>query len=84
MLADGGFYDNLSFYRIAPDFVIETGDPKNYYFFMERLRDLLLISAPYFKVVQIVPAIEDGYVAFERAHAATPSKASGGGCAPAG
>lgn len=29
MLADGGFYDNLTFYRVATDFVIESGDPRN-------------------------------------------------------
>jgi cyclophilin family peptidyl-prolyl cis-trans isomerase len=28
-LADGGFYDGLQIFRIAPDFVMQTGDPRN-------------------------------------------------------
>lgn len=29
-----------------------------------------LLTVPYFEVLQILPAIEDGYVAFERAETA--------------
>ena len=28
-LASGGFYDNLAFFKIVPDFVIQSGDPRN-------------------------------------------------------
>lgn len=45
--------------------MIETGDPKAYYFFIEGLRDSALISTPYFEVVQTIPAVEDGYQAYE-------------------
>lgn len=45
--------------------LIETAQPAAHYFFMERLRDSVLLTEPYFEVLQIVPAIEDGYRAFE-------------------
>lgn len=28
-LAEGGFYDGLSFFRIVPDFIVQSGDPRN-------------------------------------------------------
>lgn len=34
--------------------------------FVVLLRDSPMITVPYFEVVQIIPAIEDGYIAFER------------------
>ena len=34
---------------------------------MEQLRDTVLITHPYFEVVQIVPTVEEGYQAFEAA-----------------
>lgn len=46
--------------------MVETDDPAHHYVFMERLRDSPMITVPYFEVVQIIPAIEDGYIAFER------------------
>lgn len=45
--------------------MIESGDPQAYYFFIEGLRDSPLICTPYFEVLQIVPAVEDGYRAYE-------------------
>ncbi len=48
--------------------LIETTDPVAHYFFMERLRDSVLLTEPYFEVLQIIPAIEEGYVAFESDH----------------
>ena len=50
--------------------LVETEDPLKNYDFMERLRDSPLLTVPYFEVLQILPAIEDGYVAFERAETA--------------
>lgn len=62
------YFDAEAFTAACSDVMMtETHDPAKHYFFMERLRDTPLISAPYFEVVQIVPAMEDGYVAFERA-----------------
>ena len=46
--------------------LVETDDPLKHYDFMERLRDSPLLTEPYFEVLQIIPAIEDGYVDFER------------------
>jgi cyclophilin family peptidyl-prolyl cis-trans isomerase len=28
-LAEGGFYDGLSFFRLVPEFIVQTGDPRN-------------------------------------------------------
>lgn len=49
--------------------MIETDDPKDYYFAMESLRDSPLIAKGYFEVVDIIPAFEDGFRAYEAAHA---------------
>jgi hypothetical protein len=45
--------------------LVETGSPLAYYDFMERLRDSALITEPYFQIVRIVPAVEDGFRGFE-------------------
>ena len=50
--------------------LVETDDPLKHYYFMERLLDSPLLTVTYFEVLQILPAIEDGYVAFERAETA--------------
>jgi len=44
----------------------EADDLIDFYFVMERLRDSALFAKPYFELVQIVPAIEDGFRHFER------------------
>jgi hypothetical protein len=36
---------------------------------MERLRDTDLFAKPYFEIVNIIPAIEDGFRAFEQSAA---------------
>lgn len=62
------YFDAEAFSASCSDvMMIETDDPKHHYFFMERLRDSVLITEPLFEVVQIVPAIEDGYADFEQA-----------------
>lgn len=45
--------------------MVETDDPARHYGFMERLRDTPLLHEPYFEVLQIIPAIEDGYRDYE-------------------
>lgn len=61
------YFDAEAFTALCSDVMMtETDNPQNHYFFMERLRDSPLISEPYFEVVQVVPAIEDGFVEFER------------------
>lgn len=45
--------------------MVETRDPRHHYFFMEQLRDSPMFSAPYFEVLNIISAIEDGYQAYE-------------------
>lgn len=68
------YFDAEAFSALCSDvMMVETDDPQQHYFFMERLRDTPLITEPYFEVVQIVPTIEDGYVAFENAEAGTES-----------
>jgi hypothetical protein len=46
--------------------VFETTDMMAYYFTMERLRNTALISAPYFEVVSIIPAVENGFRLFRQ------------------
>ena len=60
------FFDAEAFTSLCSDVVMtQTTDPKHHYFFMEGLRDSPLIAHPYFEVVHIVPAIEEGYKAYE-------------------
>jgi hypothetical protein len=64
------YFDAEAFTASCSDvMMIETDDPQHHYFFMERLRDSPLLSEPLFEVVQVVPAIEEGFVAFEQAEA---------------
>lgn len=59
-------FDAEAFSGICSDvLLVEATDPQQHYFFIERLRDTPLINQPYFEVVHIIPAIEDGYRAFE-------------------
>lgn len=45
--------------------MFQTEDLKQYYFMIERLRDSILITYPYFELVEIIPTIEDGFRQFE-------------------
>ncbi|NNP72497.1 hypothetical protein A7P53_07945 [Acinetobacter defluvii] len=45
--------------------MFQTEDMKQYYFLTERLRDSILITHPYFEIVEIIPTIEDGFRLFE-------------------
>jgi hypothetical protein len=60
------YFDAEAFSASCSDLMlIETDDLTQYYDFMETLRDSPMIAVPYFKVVQIIPAIEEGFRAFE-------------------
>jgi hypothetical protein len=60
------YFDAEAFSASCSDLMlIETEDLTPYYDFIERLRDSPIITTPYFKVVQIIPAIEEGFRAFE-------------------
>lgn len=43
----------------------QAKDMQSFYFAIEQLRDSVLITKPYFKRVEIIPAIEDGFKLFE-------------------
>jgi hypothetical protein len=47
--------------------VFETTDMQAYYFVMERLRNTALLSVPYFEIISIIPAMENGFREFQRA-----------------
>jgi len=51
--------------RCTDVLMFETEDLHAYYLAIERLRDTPLITVPYFKVVDIFPTIEDGYLALD-------------------
>ena len=56
------FYDAEAFTgRITDVAVFETANLRAYYFLIDALRDTPFLGLPYFEVVEIVPAIEDGY-----------------------
>ncbi|AEX51815.1 darcynin family protein [Rahnella aquatilis CIP 78.65 = ATCC 33071] len=47
--------------------MFEAEDMESFYFAIERLRDSELITKPYFEMVDIIPSLENGYKAFEKA-----------------
>ena len=60
------YFDAEAFSAGCSDLMmIETPDLTQYYDFMETLRDSPMIATPYFKLVQIIPAIEGGFRDFE-------------------
>jgi Darcynin, domain of unknown function len=60
------YFDAEAFSASCSDvMMITTSDLQQYYDFIETLRDSPMFALPYFRVVQIVPAIEDGYRDFE-------------------
>lgn len=61
-------FDAEAFSTVCSDvMLIEASDPAHHYGFVERLRDSPLMTVPYFELVQIIPAIEDGFRRFEEA-----------------
>jgi hypothetical protein len=60
------YFDAEAFSASCSDvMMITTSDLRQYYDFIETLRDSPMFALPYFRLVQIVPAIEDGYRDFE-------------------
>jgi len=45
--------------------MFQAKDMQSCYFTIERLRDSILITEPYFELVEIIPTIEDGFRLFE-------------------
>ena len=65
------FYDAEAFSGRCTDVaVFETGDLQAYSFLVDGLRDTAFFSHPYLQVLDFVPAVEDGYVEYDKAHAA--------------
>jgi hypothetical protein len=59
-------FDAEAFSAVCSDVsLFETDDLEAYYFAIERLRDSAIFSKPYFEVVAIIPAMENGYRNFE-------------------
>ena len=60
------YFDAEAFTADCSDLMmIETEDLTAYYDFIETLRDSPMFTVPYFRVVRIVPTIEDGFRQFE-------------------
>jgi hypothetical protein len=63
------FYDTEAFSGRCTDIaVFETADLQAYTFLIDGLRDTAFFSHPYFEVLDIVPAVEEGYAVYDRAH----------------
>ncbi|MFC4667457.1 darcynin family protein [Seohaeicola nanhaiensis] len=59
-------FDTEAFSAMCSDiWMIEGATPRSINTAMERLRDTPLFSVPYFEFVAILPALEDGWQAFE-------------------
>ena len=60
------FYDAEAFSGRATDIaVFETADLRAYYRLVDALRDTAFLGLPYFEVVDILPAVEDGYLDYD-------------------
>jgi hypothetical protein len=62
------FYDAEAFSGRCTDIaVFESADLRAYTFLIDGLRDTAFFAQPYFSVVDIIPAVEDGYIDYDRA-----------------
>jgi len=60
------YFDAEAFTADCSDLMmIETENLTAYYDFIETLRDSPMFTVPYFRVVRIIPTIEDGFRQFE-------------------
>lgn len=60
------FYDAEAFSGRCSDVaVFETADASDYYGLVEALRDTAFFNTPYYEVVDIIPALENGFRAYE-------------------
>ncbi len=59
-------FDAEAFTTVCSDvMLVETSDLTQYYSFIEGLRDSPMVTVPYFEFLHIIPAIEDGFRAYE-------------------
>ncbi|BCH34154.1 hypothetical protein MesoLjLc_60840 [Mesorhizobium sp. L-8-10] len=59
-------FDAEAFTAFCTDIAMfEADDLISFHFVMERLRDSAFFAEPYFELVQIIPAVEDGFRYFE-------------------
>lgn len=65
------FYDAEAFSGRCSDIAVwETADLQAWHFLVDALRDSAFFAEPYFELLDIVPAIEDGWREYDRAQAA--------------
>ena len=59
-------YDVEAFSTKCSDIVVyETESIQDYYFLIDALRDSKIYTVPYFEIVDIFPAIEEGFLEYE-------------------
>ncbi|NVK58395.1 MAG: Darcynin 1 [Alteromonadaceae bacterium] len=59
-------YDIEAFSTKCSDIAVyETENIQEYYFLIDALRDTKIYTVPYFEIVDIFPAIEDGFEEYE-------------------
>ncbi len=56
--------------RISDIAIIETEDPRAFYFAIDSLRDSALTTDGYFELIEIIPSYEEGFRANEAAYVA--------------
>ncbi|WP_111895272.1 darcynin family protein [Acinetobacter sp. MB5] len=60
------WYDAETFTTKTSDIaVFEVHSLRDYYFMVDALRDSPMFSMPYFELIDIFPAIEEGYLEYE-------------------
>jgi hypothetical protein len=60
------YFDAEAFSAHCSDvMMISASDLQQYYDFVETLRDSPMFAVPYFRLVQIIPAIEEGFRGYE-------------------
>ncbi len=60
------FYDAEAFSTRCSDIaVFETENLQEYYFVIDAIRDTKVFTVPYFEFIEIIPAIEGGFVEYE-------------------
>ena len=61
------FFDAEAFSARCSDILmVETDDLAAYGYLIDALRDTAFFGKPYFEVVEVIPALEDGHVAYDR------------------
>ena len=72
------FYDAEAFSGRCTDIaVFETADTRAYTFLIDALRDTAFLGLPYFQVVDIIPAVENGYQDYDADQSASGESVSG-------